>query len=240
VSTTREPGSPTTAEWLVAIGALFLAAALVFGMVRFAQSANRDTTLVNWFGLVTALGGAATFELVKYAVTIRDRYLNQLSLQINVTPARVETLRSLREDLERTRQMQAALSAAIQLRARELLLAQQREELRNQAARLQNELETLSDQEHRLALDLEARDSESLVQEVQQMIDALESERQKEPLKLIKSSLASFEFVMPGTSKLMDQLVSYVDRQLEKRRARKIRATTADTTAHREHTPKSD
>jgi hypothetical protein len=235
---TRDPQSPTAAEWLVAALALLLAAGLVVVMVLFAQRANRDASLVNWFGLVTALAGAATFELMKYALTVRGRHLNELAMRINVTPTRVEELQSLTSDVERARRMYAAVSAAIELRARELLLKHQGEELRSQAAKLQSALTDLAEQEHRLALDAEANASKSLVREVQEMVDT--SERRNEPLKPTMRSLGSLEFVMPGTSSLATQFVSYLDRQLARRRARQMRSKATSVTENRDHDRQSN
>lgn len=242
VKPSRDPESPTTAEWLVSFGALILAAGLVTGMVLFAERANHNTTLVNWFGLATALGGAVTFELLKYAVTVRDRHLNQLAVRINVTPARIEELRSLTSEVQRTRQMHAALSAAIELRARELLLARQREELKLRAIELKGELEYLSDQEDRLALDAEAKSSDELAQEVQEMIDALRSTGRNERFGLAKSSLDSMTVVMPAISPFVKQLTKYFDRQVERqirrRQAKQVRAKASEAMEHRNDGPK--
>jgi len=208
-------------------------------MVLFARRANRDSSLVNWFGLVTALGGAASFELLKYAVTIRDRHLSQLAVRINVTPARVEELRALTGEVKRTRQMHAALSAAVEFRARELLLARQHAELESRAAQLKSELEVLAEQEHRLTLNAESKDSEGLIREVQQIIDAPGPQR-NESLEL---AMKSVSVVVPGggiINALLDRLVTSLERYSERSRARRMRVQARDVAEHVDHDRKDE
>jgi hypothetical protein len=134
---------------IAGLAALIAAVGLVLGMIFLAQRANRDQNFVNWLGLATALGGAAAFELFKHGMTARKRFLEELADEITLTPIRKEELGKLMSEAAKNRELYDGLTTVIELRARELAVERDRQELQQRAKSLASDLQKLEEREHR-------------------------------------------------------------------------------------------
>jgi hypothetical protein len=224
---TRKLSSPTPGEWILCASAMVVATGLMIGMAFFAIEANRNSSLVKWFGLSTAIGGALAFELMKYAVKIRDRHDGRLAMQVNLTPLKIEELHSVTQDVERTRKLGAALASAVELRARELFLHQQRDELVARVDKVKVDLLDLADKEARIARDQESQEASDLADEMVKVLKGLDASREERLLDTIRPFYPRF---LPGalTTDLIDTTVKHFLHMLEARRARKIRQASTE------------
>jgi hypothetical protein len=222
--TVRDSESPTVGEYIGAALALIFAAGGVFGLIIFASHANEDSALVNWFGLTAALAGAVFFELIKYSVTVKRRHLERWAIRISVTPAKVNELRALSQDIQRTRELQGALSSVIELRARELLVARMKKNISLRADLIKDELLDLADQETRLALDTDALSSGGLAEEMQNIFNVLQPSQRSKVFDIVPR--------MPGMAGLLtytiDGMLKLALREWQSRRARRIRLKASD------------
>ncbi|MGH3915736.1 MAG: hypothetical protein ACRDTC_20350 [Pseudonocardiaceae bacterium] len=224
---TRKLNSPTAGEWILCALAMAVAAGLVVGMTFFAIEANQNSSLVNWFGLSTAIGGAFAFELMKYAVKVRDRHDSRLAMQVNLTPLKIEELRSVTQDVERTRELGAALDSAVELRARELFLQQQRDELAARVDKVKADLLDLASKEDRIARDQESQEASNLANEMAKVLKSLGVSREERLLDTIRPFYPRFP-LGPLSANLIDAAVRYFLRVLEARQARRIRQTLTE------------
>jgi hypothetical protein len=222
----RKLEAPSMGKWLLAAGAVVLAGVAIAAMVLFAQAANKNTGLVNWFGIVTALGGALAFELLKYAITTRSRHLEELSTRISLTPAKKDELAALLIEVDKTRRLYSGLSSAIEMRAKELALEYERTELQQRAEELKRASIDLRQRQHQLALDAEARRSTDITDEMNAVLDTLGVSKQDRLLDQLWRSIG----VVPGLPGgfLFSSLAEAGQREIERLLARRQRAKVAN------------
>jgi hypothetical protein len=201
------------------------AAAAVCGMVLFAQAANRDNRLVNWFGIVTALGGAFSFELLKYASTTKARHLEELATRINLTPAKQNELATLVEEVDKTRRLYSGISTAVELRAKALALEFERKQLIARAQDVQQASVDIAKRHHRLALDVEANESAELAREMAEVVGKLGISKQERMLDQLWKSIGAVPGLPAGF--LLGKLAEAGQHQIERIFAKRARARVA-------------
>jgi hypothetical protein len=166
---------PTAAEWLVGAVALAVAIAIVVLLALLAGAANVNRSLVTWLAVAAALGGTVAFELGRFGLTTRARHRRTLAEQVMLTDARLELLRQVTEELKDKEQLDSAMGAAIEVRARDRFVAHQRKEIRTRLESLANDVEGLRAQERRLLID--QTESTALIVQVDKLLGDLGVQR---------------------------------------------------------------
>lgn len=161
-------------------------------MIYFAQKTNEDPSLINWFGIATALGGAMAFEFMKFAATTRSRHLHDLTTRITLTPAKLEELTRIVTEVEKNRQMYSGLNSAIELRSRELTLEYEKDQLRTRATETLDALDDLADRQRRLALDMESAQTREFAKEMSAVLAKLGGSRANRTLDEFSRSSGYF------------------------------------------------
>lgn len=218
--------NPSPIRWVLAVLATVVAVAVIYVMILFAQAANADNKLVNWFGIATALGGALVFELLKFSFTVRSRHLEELANKIQLTPAKMEELAKIVDEVNKKRQLYAGISTAVELRAKALAFEAERKQLAKRALEVQRDSTELVARQHRLALDIEANESADLAKEMAEVVDKLGVSRQDRIFEQLWKSIGAVPGLPAGY--LVGKIAEAAQHQMERIMAKRSQSRISD------------
>jgi hypothetical protein len=206
--------------------AIVFSAGLIVAMFLFARKANQEPSFVNWYGLATAIGGTLVFESLKYAFTVRSRHRAELSEMITLTPAKIDELSRLVDEVEKTRRLYSGLTTAIELRAKELMLEYERSQLEERASELRGMLVDLEQRQKKLALDSEAQQAGELAEEMSEIVKMVGVSRADRSLDRIWRVVAILP-ILPGGAVLIPAAEA-IQHRIERRIAQRKRLRVAE------------